>query len=370
MLINQQAGKEPTSGQEANTSLLLYCLFRVSIYLNLFSRESVSIATMGAQWSQFFPPPPQFTSASIPSLSGKVFLITGGASGIGYELAKILYQKSACVYIAGRSEERALKAISEIRSTSPSATGGRLEFLHLRLDDLQSIKASVDTFKAKESKLHVLWNNAGVSRPPVGSVSKQGIELQLATNCLGPFLLTQLLLPLLQETASGLNPGSVRVVWTSSQVIELSAPKETLIMSEVRSPPADATKCYLNSKTGNFLLASELARRCGESHNGIISVATNPGAASTDLFRHTPSVRYLAWPLLHKPEMAALTQLYAGLSSDITAQTNGCYVIPWGRIHSNLGNNLLEATQLPDEGGSGRASEFWDFCVQMTSEYQ
>ncbi|KAI1131179.1 short-chain dehydrogenase [Nemania abortiva] len=336
---------------------------------------------MGAQWSQFFPPKSQFTEADVPSLDGKVFLITGGASGIGYELAKMLFRKRACVYIAGRSEANALKAIKEIESTMPAdAPVGRLEFLHLELDDLESIKASVETFKARESRLHVLWNNAGVSRPPAGSVSKQGTELQLATNCLGPFLLTQLLLPLLQETASseaatstGTGPdsgvGFARVVWTSSQAVELSAPQGGLIMSELRSPPADATRCYLNSKAGNIFLASELARRHGPSHN-ILSVATNPGAASTNLFRHTPSVRYLAWPLLHKPELAALTQLYAGLSGDVTIETNGCYIIPWGRISSSLRGDLVEATKTPEDGGSGRASEFWDFCVEMTSKYQ
>ncbi|KAI1825511.1 short-chain dehydrogenase [Xylaria intraflava] len=335
---------------------------------------------MGVQWSQFFPPKPQFTEADVASLDGKVFLVTGGASGIGYELVQILYRKKACVYIAGRSEARTLQAIEEIKRTAPANTaGGRLEFLHLELDDLESIKASVDAFRAKESKLHVLWNNAGVSRPPVGSVSKQEIELQLATNCLGPFLLTLLLLPLLQETASSeatakstesdSGKGSVRIVWTSSQAVELSAPKGGIIMSELDSPPADSTRLYLNSKTGNIFLAAEFARRFGPSH-GIVSVVTNPGAASTNLFRHTPSVRYLAWPLLHKPAMAALTQLYAGLSPEISTETNGCYVMPWGRISTSLRSDLLEASKLPEDGGSGKASEFWDFCVQRTSEYR
>ncbi|KAI8945707.1 short-chain dehydrogenase [Xylaria longipes] len=326
---------------------------------------------MGAQWSQFFPPKPGFTEADIPSLDGKVFLITGGASGIGYELAKMIYQKNGRVYIAGRSELKAQKAITEIQQTMPaSEAGGRLEFLHLELDHLSNIKTTVELFQKKERKLHVLWNNAGVSRPPVGSVSKQGIELQLATNCLGPFLLTQLLLPCLSAPDS---PNSTadpaRIIWTSSQAVELSAPQGGLIMSEVRSPPSDATRLYVNSKTGNLFLASEFARRYGSSQR-ILSVALNPGAASTSLFRHTPSVKYLAWPLLHKPEMAALTEAYAGLSDNVTMETNGCYIIPWGRISTSLRDDLLAATKLPDEGGSGRASEFWSFCEEMTADYR
>ncbi|KAI1273995.1 hypothetical protein F5Y07DRAFT_226709 [Xylaria sp. FL0933] len=325
---------------------------------------------MGSQWSQFFPPKPNFSE--IPSQNGRVFIVTGGASGIGYELSKILYQRGGRVYIAGRSDIKAEAAIKEIIAATPAGTTtGKLEFLQLELDDLASIKASVNTFMSKETKLHVLWNNAGVSRPPVGSLSKQGIELQLATNCLGPFLLTQLLLPLIQSTAASESSdvqrdfGSVRVVWTSSQSVELSAPKGGLIMSEVQSPPADATRLYNNSKAGNMFLASELARRYD-----IASVSTNPGASSTNLFRHTPSVKYLAWPLLHSPALAALTQLFAGVSQDIDKEDlKGGYIIPWGRVSRNLREDLLQAMKLPEEGGSGRASEFWDFCEQATSKY-
>ncbi|KAI6090593.1 hypothetical protein F4821DRAFT_267850 [Hypoxylon rubiginosum] len=325
---------------------------------------------MGAQWSQFFPPKPQFTEADVPSQDGKVFLITGGASGIGFELTKMLYGKNARVYIAGRSQAKAEKAIKDIQTTLTASTTGSLHFLHLDLDDLSSIKATVEAFKAKESKLHILWNNAGVSRPALGSVSKQGIELQLATNCLGPFLLTQLLLPLLQAASSdeSVVPGSVRVVWTASQVIELSAPFGGLVMSELHNPPRDSSRLYTNSKTGNWFLASELARREGPTH-GIISVALNPGAASSSLFRHTPSVNYLAWPLLHKPRQAALTELYAGLSEDIGLETNGCYVIPWGRISTNMRQDLVDATKSMEDGGLGRAIKFWDFCVQKTEQY-
>lgn len=111
---------------------------------------------MGQQWSQFFPPSPAFTEADVEPQDGKVFLVTGGSSGIGFELVRILYAKNARVYIAGRSEQKAQQAIRDIRAAEPSAKGS-LDFLRLELDDLASIKSSVETFKAKESKLHVLW---------------------------------------------------------------------------------------------------------------------------------------------------------------------------------------------------------------------
>lgn len=323
---------------------------------------------MGAQWSQFFPGRPAFTEANVKPQDGRVFLVTGGASGIGFELVKMLYARNACVYIAGRDEEKARLAIQDIRA-SVLSTGGSIEFLHLELDNLASIKASVEEFKAKESKLHVLWNNAGVSQPPLGSVSKQGIELQLATNCLGPFLFTQLLLPLLQAAASeSQTPASVRVVWTTSQVIELAAPQGGIVMSELSDPPQDKTRNYINSKTGNLFLATELARRAGPSQ-GIVSVAQNPGSASTNLFRHTPWLTYLAWPLMYDVKLTAYTELYAGLSNNIRLEHNGCYVVPWGRITTQLRKDLVQATILEGGGGSGRAKQFWEFCQEKTRDY-
>ncbi|KFA68089.1 hypothetical protein S40285_02593 [Stachybotrys chlorohalonatus IBT 40285] len=152
---------------------------------------------MGAQFSQVFPPKLTLTERDVESRQGRVFLIMGGYSGLGFRLAKILYRKKGRVYIAGRSEEKARQAIAEILSVEPK--GGALDFLHLDLEDLRTISSTAEAFKAKETRLDVLWNNAGVSQPPVGNVSKQGIELQLAVNCLGPFLLTQLLLPLLER---------------------------------------------------------------------------------------------------------------------------------------------------------------------------
>ncbi|CAN8097129.1 unnamed protein product [Discula destructiva] len=321
---------------------------------------------MGAQWSQFFPPKPTFTDSDVSLQDGKVFIVTGGNSGIGFELAKMLYAKNARVYIAGRSEDKAQHAIEEIRASAP-ASKGIISFLYLALDDLSTIKSSVDEFKSKEKKLHVLWNNAGVSQPPARSTSKQGFELQLATNCLGPFLFTQLLFPLLKATAVSETEteGGVRVVWTASQMVELAAPLHGIVMSELSAPPTDRTRNYNNSKTGNLFLATEFSRRLGPS-TGVISVATNPGAARTALFRHTPWMTYLAYPLLHSPTLAAYTQLYAGLAASVTA---GCYVLPWGRISDNLREDLVKASKLEEEGGLGRAKEFWDFCEANTQQY-
>lgn len=300
---------------------------------------------MGAQFSQFFPPKPQFTETDVGSQRGKV-------------------------YIAGRSAQSAEQAIEKIESFA--TTGGSVHFLALDLADLSTIRAAADEFKSKESKLDVLWNNAGVSQPPLGSKSSQGFELQLATNCLGPFLLTQLLLPVLEKAAtSDMNALAVagRVVWLSSQVMELSAPKGALAMSDLANTPNDQVRNYTTSKTANYPLSCELARREGMSKR-IISVAINPGAANTRLLRHSPWMKMMARPLMYKPQLAACTELYAGLSLEINFEHNGCYVIPWGRIHDSLREDIVLATQPIDEGGEGTAMKLWEFCEQMTGRYK
>jgi NAD(P)-dependent dehydrogenase (short-subunit alcohol dehydrogenase family) len=170
-----------------------------------------------------------------------------------------------------------------------------------------------------------------VSQPPLGSVSKQGIELQLAANCLGPFVLTQLLQPLLEAAAADATapPASVRVFWASSPVAELFTPSEGIIMDEIRSPPKDRARNYTNSNTGNLFLAVEYARHLGPSLH-LVSVAYDPGAVDSNFLRHTPLLRYLTWPLLYKVDLGAHTELFAGLSKETTWENNGAYVAPWG----------------------------------------
>ena len=324
---------------------------------------------MGGTWSQLFPPTPALAEQNLLNQKGKVFIVTGGASGIGFELATILFQAGSKVYIAGRSEEKARQSIDKIKASTHDAPG-QLEFLFLELDDLNTIKASVQAFQAQEPKLDVLWNNAGVSLPPLGSTSKQGHELQFATNCLGPFLLTRLLLPSLHAAAQSAPPGSVRVVWTSSQTVDLSAPKGGPSMADITSPPVDQAKNYVTSKMGNWFLASELARAAGHSGSGILSVVQNPGNLSTNLLRHAQWMKILSAPLLHRPRLGAYTELWAGLAPELTLEAHGgAYVVPWGRLHPAPRADLLNALKSKTDGGSGRAREFWEWCEKQTADY-
>ncbi|KAF2096203.1 putative steroid dehydrogenase [Rhizodiscina lignyota] len=323
---------------------------------------------MGVTFSQFFPPTPALTEANLPSQKGKVFIVTGGASGIGFELCRILYQASATVYLAGRSENNAQTAISRIKAL-PAASPGELKFLEVSLDDLNTLKPAVDAFTAAESRLDVLFNNAGVSNPPHGSVSAQGHELQMATNCLGPYFLTQLLLPTLKQTAQSAAPGAVRVVWTSSIAVDLTAPKTGIDIEELTTPSKDQQKNYTTSKTGNWFLASALASEVGP--DGILSVTQSPGNLKTALTRHVSwVVPLVAVPLLYKARMGAYTELWAGLSEDLKIEDGGKYVLPWGRLHPSPRADLLAALKTRDEGGTGVAALFLDHCEKQTADFR
>lgn len=323
---------------------------------------------MGAQFSQFFPPTATLTEMNLSSQKGKVFIVTGGSSGVGFELARILFGAGGKVYIAGRSEENALIAIDKIKSSiQDSSATGQLEFLHLELNDLSSIKTSAEDFKSRETKLDVLWNNAGVSMPPAGSISKQGHELMMATNCLGPFLFTQLLLPILKATAQTSPPGSVRIIWTSSQTVDLQAPKGGLDVAKLDTPSTDPVYKYVVSKVGNWFLASELASKVDT--NGILSVTQNPGNLNTNLLRNAWWMKMAAYPLLYPARMGAYTELWAGLSEELTMENNGGYVVPWGRVHPGPRQDILDCLKGEEEGGNGKAKEFWEWCEGKTIDY-
>jgi retinol dehydrogenase-12 len=154
-------------------------------------------------------------------LVAQVFIVTGLSSGVGKELAQILYAHDAKVYVAARSKERAGQVVGEIRA-SFLASKGELIYLHLDLEDSSAIKASAEEFLGKEDRLDVLWNNAAVMNTPVRS--KGYIQLQLGTSNIAPFLFTKLLTPILVETAKTAPKGSVRVVWMSSSAAEMIAP--------------------------------------------------------------------------------------------------------------------------------------------------
>ncbi|KAI1851794.1 hypothetical protein JX265_013151 [Neoarthrinium moseri] len=326
--------------------------------------------TLGSLWTQFFPPKPQFTEKDVPNLEGKVYIVSGSNTGVGKHLARILYEKNAKVYIAARSEPKAQRAIAEMRRAAPSSRGD-LVFMPLDLNDLTTIKGSVGRFLAAESKLHALFNNAGVMSTETDLVkSKQGYEIHIGVNNLGTFLFTQLLTPILVNTAKTERPNSVRVIWVSSSGTEFRGHERVGVSLDNLDyhniiPPLDR---YAISKAGNWAQGVEFARR--HKADGVLSIPLNPGNLASELYRDQGAIFKLFLKLITYPTLfGAYTELYAGISPDITLEMSGTWVIPFGRIYP-IRKDLVDATKTEAEGGTGGASKFWEWCEEQVSPYR
>lgn len=310
-------------------------------------------------------PEPTLTEENLPDQAGRVHLVTGGYTGIGKELAAILYSKGAVVYLAGRSETKAKQAIEELKAKYVSSKG-RLEFILVDFNDLASIKPAVEKYKSLETRLDVLVNNAGVMFPPAGSKTEQGHDLQFGTNMLGPFLFTKLLMPTLVSTAKLSTPGATRVLWAASSAVQVLAPKGGLVFdSDGKVVVLDNQQTnYGQTKVGNILFAVSTQEKYGD--DGIVSVAFNPGNLKTELQRHSNRLMVkLAESMLYPPMFGAYTELYSGWSDEVTAEKGITYIAPWGRNGTDLvRRDIVQGIQ------SGLAKKCWDWCEQETKTFQ
>ncbi|KAE8312450.1 hypothetical protein BDV41DRAFT_300793 [Aspergillus transmontanensis] len=300
---------------------------------------------------------PPLTEANLSDQTGKTFIVTGATSGYGLHLATILYQHGGKVYLAARNASRAQSVIDDITRRYPESKG-QLVYLQLDLGDLSTIKKSAEEFLAKESKLHVLWNNAGVMIPPQGSTTAQGYELQLGTNVIGPFLFTKLLYPALARAAADSPPSSVRVVWLSSSAVRM-APTPAIDFSNMDYHKDEgAWTKYGRSKAANVLLAVEFARRYEK--DGVASITLDPGTSMTDLQRTMPCWQVAAVKLVgQRPEVGAYTELFAGLQPDIDPVNSGNWIVPPGKVVA--GRKDLYDSEL--------CEKFWQWNEEQVRSY-
>ncbi|KAI1384972.1 NAD(P)-binding protein [Hypoxylon trugodes] len=319
---------------------------------------------MGNTFSQFFfIPTAPLTEKNCPDQTGRVFIVTGGYVGVGFELSKILYTHNATVYIAGRSTSKAEKAISGIKKAA-SASKGHVEFLHLDLSDLSTIKPAVESFNAKQQRLDVLVNNAAVMYPPEGSTDAQGHDLQVGTNCLGPYLLYQLLLPTLTRTASSSPTASVRVAWAASVGVHVASPQPHGVVIDDDGKPTDqgVKPNYSQTKVGNVFFAREFAKTTPQT--GVVHAAFNPGNLRTELQRHWTGIDHWVTDtfILHPPIHGAYTELWAALAPELTPDRSGAYVYPWGRL-GDLPAGIENAVK------GGIAAKFVQWCGKQTEAF-
>jgi NAD(P)-dependent dehydrogenase (short-subunit alcohol dehydrogenase family) len=258
-----------------------------------------------------------WTLADMPDQSGRVAIVTGANSGIGYATARALAQKGGLVIMACRNLEKANAAAEKIRAELQQApAAGKVTVMPLDLADLDSVEAFAVDFKAQYDRLDLLINNAGIMRPPY-QLTRQGFESQIGVNHLGHFALTGRLLDRMLRTASA------RVVTVSSLLERFGR----INFDDLQARKGyQASIAYSQSKLANLLFTYELQRRLEAAGSDVIAVAAHPGWAATQL-QKSALIQFFNRFLAQRPEMGALPTLYAATAPGIQG---GDYIGPAG----------------------------------------
>ncbi|MCK9282425.1 MAG: SDR family NAD(P)-dependent oxidoreductase [Melioribacteraceae bacterium] len=244
-------------------------------------------------------------ATNVPMQQGKVAVVTGSSSGIGFETARVLASKNAKVIIAVRNIDKGSAALEKIKSEFPESN---VEVRILDLADLKSIHSFAESFKKEYDSIDLLINNAGVMIPPY-SKTKDGFELQFGTNHLGHFALTGLLLDLIKKRKNS------RIVTVSSKAHNMGE----LHLDDLNWVKRDykAWKAYGDSKIANLYFTYELQRKLEVAGLDTIAVAAHPGLTKSELDRYSTIVGYLNKFLAQSPQMGALPTLYAATANDV-----------------------------------------------------
>jgi NAD(P)-dependent dehydrogenase (short-subunit alcohol dehydrogenase family) len=244
----------------------------------------------------------KWTTDDIPDQTGRVAVITGANTGLGYETARALAEHGAHVVLAVRNLDKGKDAAARITAASPSA-GVALQ--ELDLTSLDSIRAAARQLRSDHDRIDLLVNNAGVMYTPK-STTKDGFELQFGTNHLGHFALTGLLLDRLLPVAGS------RIVTVSSIGHRIRADIHFDDLQWEHS--YNRVSAYGQAKLANLLFTYELQRRLAP-HGTTIAAAAHPGGSNTELMRNLPPlvarVSAVIEPLFQDPAMGALPSLRA-----------------------------------------------------------
>ncbi|MFG2651340.1 SDR family NAD(P)-dependent oxidoreductase [Streptomyces sp. NPDC048436] len=281
----------------------------------------------------------KWTAADLPDMSGRTVVITGASGGIGLITARELARVGANVVLAVRTVSKGQEAATKIP--------GRTEVRELDVSDLASVRRFADEWTGP---IDVLINNAGIMNVPLTRTA-DGFDSQMATNYIGPFALTNLLLPHIRD----------RVVSVSSQLHRLGKPQVEDLTG--RNRPYKGLNAYYDSKLNVVLFSTELQRRLTASGSTVKSIVAHPGIASTNLVSHTLSGRMMFGSLrflLNDAEHGALPSLFAA-TQDIPGNS---YVGPNG-LGSVKGYPKIRK---PATAGleTRTATELWARTAQLT----
>lgn len=290
------------------------------------------------------------SAADLPSLKGKLAVITGGNRGLGYEVALALAGAGAELVLACRDPAKAQAAIARIQLLHP---GARLTAMPLDVAELASVHAFAAAFKARYQQLDLLIHNAAAILVPQGK-TRDGFELHLGTNHLGPFALTGLLLDSLNAAPAA------RVVSLSSMAHRLTPgldPDDPALTTR----PYKQMDAYGRSKLAALLFSFELNRRLKRSGSCTIAVTAHPGYAATNLDLGSYFMRLATRLFAQTPAMGALPVLLAATGAEVQG---GEYYGPGG--FKELGGAPKRVTSRPEARDPLLAERLWAMSEALT----
>jgi NAD(P)-dependent dehydrogenase (short-subunit alcohol dehydrogenase family) len=300
-----------------------------------------------------------WTEAGIPDLSGRTAVVTGANTGLGLQTARVLASHGAHVVLACRNLDKARRAADQITAASP---GAGTSIIRLDLASQSCVRTAAKEIRSRFPRVELLINNAGVMEVPCQR-TEDGFELTLATNHLGPFALTGLLLDRLAAGA--------RIV-TVSSIAHLDGVMDFADLQSERH--YDPERAYAQSKLANLLFTYELDRRLRAVGSKVIALASHPGVVYTDLFATrsrpkqfllSPAMRIINFWAVQNAQMGALPALRA--ATDPSAQ-GGEYFGPrrYGlrrRFYTGYPAVVESSARSHDEADQAR---LWQVSEQLT----
>ena len=290
----------------------------------------------------------RWTFDHMPDQTGRIVLVTGANTGIGYETALAFARRNAAVVMACRSLEKGAEARDRILS---QATEADVQLMQLDLGSLISVRKFADAFRAQNDRLDLLVNNAGVMVPPF-TKTDDGFELQFGVNHLGHFAVTGLLLSLIISTPMA------RVVTVSSEAHRRCKIDFDNLNGE---KGYSSWPFYGRSKLANLLFTNELQRRLEAAGHSALSVAAHPGWTATDLQRHTGLVNALNGFFAMLSDQGALPTLFAATAPDVSG---GGFYGPDGFF--NMRGYPTEVRAAARAHDLDTAARLWETSEQLT----
>ncbi|KAJ8768545.1 hypothetical protein K2173_022652 [Erythroxylum novogranatense] len=286
--------------------------------------------------------------------SGLTAIITGAASGIGLETTRVLALRGVQVVMAVRNVDAGKKAKEQIIKQVPSA---KVDVKQLDLCSMASVRKFANEYNSLRSPLNLLINNAGVMAN-LFSLSADNIEMQFATNHIGHFLLTNLLLETMKRTARE-SQKEGRIVNLSSEG-HIMTYREGIRFDKINEKSGyKEWSAYGQSKLANILHANELGRRFKEQGVNITANSVHPGVIATNLFRHhgvlSGMMNMFSALFLKNAEQGAATTCYVALNPQVKGVTGEYF----------KDSNIAKPSALAKD--EELAKKLWDFSLNLTN---